>query len=194
MSASPGRAERGWTGFVYYHVVSRLLQPTTFGESEGGVTERVKALARVFKRAGLPTAVCSEMDAWQKTHVAWVSPMANGLYMAGGSGEALASRPDIARLTVRGIREGFTVLRALGVPVTPLKLRAIEWIPLPILVAVLRTWARTKHFDTIATRHTLAAFDEREMVSTDFQSLARSAAVARPALDTLHAGLANWTG
>jgi hypothetical protein len=32
------------------------------------------------------------------------------------------------------------------------------------------------------------------MVSTDFQSLARSAAVARPALDTLHAGLANWTG
>jgi len=180
-------------GVVYYHVVSRHLQPTTFGEPEGGVTERVKALARVFGQAGFPTAVCSDMNAWQKTHVAWVSPLANGLYMAGGSGRALAGRPDVVRLTVRAIREGFAVLRALGVRVTPGRLRAFERIPLPVLVAVLRTWACTRHFDTIATRHTLAAFDEMEMVSTDFQSLARSAALPTPALDTLHSGLANWT-
>ena len=181
-------------GVVYYHVVSRLLQPTTFGEPGGGVTERVNTLARVFKRAGFPTAVCSDMDAWQKTHVAWASAIANGLYMAGGSGDALASRPDVVRLTVLAIREGFAVLRALGIPVTPGKLKAFERIPLPLLVAVLRAWARTKHFDTIATRHTLAAFDEMEMVSTDFQSLARSTTASTPVLDTLHAGLANWTG
>jgi len=180
-------------GVVYYHVVSRLLQPTTFGEPEGDVTHRVEALAQVFKRAGFPTAVCSDMDAWQKTHVAWVSATANGLYVAGGSGDALASRPDVARLTVLAIREGFAVLRALGIPITPAKLRAFERIPLPVLVAVLRAWARTRHFDTIATRHTLAAFDEMEMVSTDFQSLARAVTTATPALDTLHAGLANWT-
>lgn len=106
----------------------------------------------------------------------------------------MASRPDVVRLTVLAIREGFAVLRALGVPVTPGKLKAFERIPLPILAAVLRAWARTKHFDTIATRHTLAAFDEMEMVSTDFQSLARSATASTPALDTLHASLANWTG
>ena len=181
-------------GVVRYHVVSRLLQPTTFGEPEGGVTERVKALARVFKRAGLPTAVCSDMDAWQKTHVAWVSALANGLYMAGGSGDALASRPDVVRLTVLAIREGFAVLRALGIPVMPGKLRAFGRTPMPILVAVLRAWARTKHFDTIATRHTLDALDEMEMLSTDFQSLARSVTASTPALDTLHAGLANRTG
>lgn len=156
------------------------------------MTERVRLIARVFRQAGFPTAVCPDMDAWQKTHVAWVTALANALYMAGGSGEAIARRPDLVRLTVRAIREGFSVLRALDVPVTPAKLRAFEWIPLPILVTVLRAWARTKHFDTIATRHTLAAFDEMEMVSTDFQSLARSTTVATSALDTLHAGLANW--
>jgi hypothetical protein len=96
-------------------------------------------------------------------------------------------------LTIRAIREGYAVLRALGVPVTPGKLKAFEWIPLPLLVAVLRLWARTRHFDTIATRHTLAAFDEMAMVSTDFQSLARSTAVSTPAMDRLHASLANWT-
>jgi 2-dehydropantoate 2-reductase len=181
-------------GVVYYHVVSPLLQPTTFGEPEGGTTERVKALAEVFKQAGVPTAVCPDMDAWQKTHVAWVSPLANGLYMAGGSGDELASRPDLVRLMVQAIREGFAVLRAMGVRVTPAKLKAFEWIPRPLLVAALRLWARTRHFDTIATRHTLAAFDEMEMVSTDFQSLARSTAVSTPALDRLHANLANWKG
>jgi 2-dehydropantoate 2-reductase len=181
-------------GVVYYHVVSPLLQPTTFGEPEGGITKRVKTLAQVFKRAGFPTAVSPAMDAWQKTHVAWVSPMANGLYMAGGSGEALANRPDVVRLMVQAIREGFSVLRALGVPVTPGKLQAFEFIPRPFLVAALRVWARTKHFDTIATRHTLAAFDEMAMVSRDFQSLARSTGIATVALDQLHANLENWQG
>jgi 2-dehydropantoate 2-reductase len=181
-------------GVVYYHVVSSLLQPTTFGEPEGGVTERVESLARVFREAGFPAAVCPDMAAWQKTHVAWVSPLANGLYMVGGSGDELAHRPDVVRLTVSAIREGFAVLRAMGVPVTPGKLKALERIPLPLLVGVLRLWARTKHFDTIATRHTLAAFDEMETVSNDFQSLARSTAASTPALDRLHAGLANWNG
>ena len=180
-------------GIVRYHVVSRLLQPTTLGEPDGGVTERVRELAGLFERAGFATAVCSDMAAWQKTHVAWVSAVANGLYAAGGSGAGMASRPDVVRLTVRAVREGFAVLRALGVPVTPGKLRAFEWIPLPMLVVVVRAWARTKHFDTIATRHTLAAFDEMEMLSTDFQSLARSVTVPTPALDTLHAGLASWS-
>jgi 2-dehydropantoate 2-reductase len=179
-------------GVVYYHVVSPLLQPTTFGDPEDGVTDRVTALAQVFKRAGFPVAVCADMDAWQKTHVAWVSALANALYMAGGTGAGMARRVDVTHLAVRAIREGFAVLRALGVPVTPGKLRAFDWVPLPILVAVLRVWARTKHFDTIATRHTLAAFDEMEAVSTDFQSLARSTTVSTPALDTLHAGLADW--
>jgi 2-dehydropantoate 2-reductase len=181
-------------GVVYYHVVSPLLQPTTFGEPNGGITERVRTLAQVFKQAGFPTAVSPAMDAWQKTHVAWVSPMANGLYMAGGSGDALAKRPDVVCLMIQAIREGFAVLRALDVPVTPGKLKAFEFIPLPFLVFVLRLWARTKHFDTIATRHTLAAFDEMEMVSNDFQSLARSTGVPTVALDELHANLVNWKG
>jgi len=179
-------------GIVYYHVVSPILQPTTFGEPDGGITKRVITLARVFKRAGFPTAVSPAMDAWQKTHVAWVSPMANGLYMSGGSGEALANRPDVVRLMIHAIREGFAVLRALGVSVMPGKLKAFEFIPLPLLAIVLRLWARSKHFDTIATRHTLAAFDEMELVSQDFQSLARLTTVSTPALDELHANLANW--
>ena len=181
-------------GVVYYHVVSPLLQPTTFGEPEGGVTERVTKLAQIFKQAGFPVAVSPSMEAWQKSHVAWVSPMANALYMVGGSGNLLANRTDIVRLMVQAIREGFAVLKALGVPVTPSKLTAFNWLPLPLLVSALQMWARTKHFDTVATRHTLAAFDEMELVSQDFQTLARASGLKTPALDRLHISLESWNG
>jgi 2-dehydropantoate 2-reductase len=181
-------------GVVRYHVVTPILQPTTFGEPEGGVTERVKKLAKEFKQAGFPTAVCPTMEAWQKTHGAWVGPMANSLYMVGGSGNALANRPDVIRLLIQGIRESYSVLRALGFPITPAKLKAFELIPTPILVSVLRMWARTKHFDTVATQHTLSGFDEMSVLSNDFQLLARSTNVPTPALDKLHASLADWKG
>lgn len=179
-------------GLFFYHIVSPLLQPTTFGKPAGEVTERVKRLAQIFRQAGFPVAVSPAMKAWQKSHVAWVSPVANALYMVGGNGSLLANRPDVVCLMVQAIREGFAVLMALGVPVTPSKLTAFNWLPLPLLVCVLRIWARTKHFDTVATRHTLAAFDEMELVSQDFQTLARTSGIETPVLDQLHTGLKNW--
>jgi 2-dehydropantoate 2-reductase len=48
---------------VYYHVVAPILQPTTFGEPEGGISDRVKELAKIFKLAGFPTAVCPAIEA-----------------------------------------------------------------------------------------------------------------------------------
>jgi 2-dehydropantoate 2-reductase len=181
-------------GVVRYHVVTPILQPTTFGEPERGITERVKRLANEFKRAGFPTAVCSDMESWQKSHSAWVGPMANSLYMVGGSGVALANRPAVILLLIQAIRESYSVLRALGFPITPAKLKAFELIPAPILVSILRMWARTKHFDTVATQHTLSGFDEMSVLSNDFQLLARSTNVPTPALDKLHASLADWKG
>ena len=41
-------------GVVYYHVVSPLLQPTTFGEPEGGVTERVEARCTDLQAGRIP--------------------------------------------------------------------------------------------------------------------------------------------
>jgi hypothetical protein len=80
--------------------------------------------------------------------------LANGLYMAGGSGEAFANRPDVVRLTIQAIRESYAVIRKLGFQITPAKLSAFEYLPISLLVFVLRTWARTKHFDTVTTQHT----------------------------------------
>ena len=52
------------------------------------------------------------------------------------AGEFFTPR-DVVRLMVQAVREGFAVLKALGVPVTPSKLTAFNWLPLPLLVSVV---------------------------------------------------------
>ena len=170
---------------VRYVLVSRFLQPTTFGELDGSSSERIKKIMRIFRDAGFPTALTSNMDAWQKSHAAWISPLANALYMVNCDNRALASSPRALRLTVRAVREGFSVLRALGISVTPTKLRVWEWIPESLLVRCLMLWAGTNHFSTVAVEHTAAATDEMRQIADEFQILAMSAAMVTPAINEL---------
>jgi 2-dehydropantoate 2-reductase len=175
---------------VHYTVVPRWLQPTTLGELDGETTPRLKRIAKTFRRAGFPVAISRNMDAWQKTHTALVLPMANAIYMAGGDNYRLANMPEVLQLLVRAVREGFQVLRQLGVAVTPPKLRAWEWIPAPILVWMLGCWANTEHFEAVVSRHANAARDEMKELGDEFEALAERAVVATPAMDRL-AGFVN---
>ncbi len=170
---------------VRFVVVSRLLQPTTFAELDGSRSARIQEISRVFRGAGFPTALTSNMDAWQKTHVAWISPLANALYRVNCDNHVLARSPDVVRLAVRAVREGFSVLRALGIPITPAKLRMWEWIPASLLVRSLMWWADTNHFRTVAVQHTAAAADEMHQIAQEFRALAVSATIATPAIDEL---------
>ena len=126
------------------------------------------------------------VDAWQKTHVAMVMPIANAIYMAGGDNYRLANMPDAARLMVRAMREGFQVLKALGVPITPSKLRIWEWLPESILAALMLRWANTKQFEITATHHAIAARDEMKQLADEFKGLARRTSVPTPAMDKLN--------
>ncbi|MGE5530083.1 MAG: ketopantoate reductase family protein [Patescibacteria group bacterium] len=168
-----------------YTVVSRLLQPTTLGELDGALTSRLKMLGRVFRDAGFPTAFTSDMNAWQKTHVAWVSPVANAIYMMHGDHRRLARTPHALHLIVQAVREGFTVLYKLGTPITPGKLRIWEWMPEPLLIRLLGLWAGTNHFRTVAVGHTMAASDEMRQLAEEFHALAESTSTLTPAMDEL---------
>ncbi len=173
-------------GIVTYHVVSPILQPTTLAEFDGSNTDRIKSIAKLFEKAGFPTTISRNMGAWQKTHVAWVSPVANAILAAGGDGKALSRRIDLLDLLVTAIHEGFAALQKLNVPVTPGKLKIITALPKGLARQAFRLWSGTRHFDIIATRHTLAAYSEMKLLSENFQSIAASANMPTPALDQLH--------
>lgn len=169
---------------VRYLVVSGRQQPTTFGELDGSNTPRLNQIAGVFKGAGFPVAISSQMDAWLKTHVAEVSPMANALFMAGGDHYRLARTRDAIVLMIRAIREGYSVLREIGIAITPSKHKLFQWIPEPLLVALMRRIFKSKKMaDLIGHAH--AARDEMVQIAKEFEALAKKAAIPTPAMDRL---------
>jgi 2-dehydropantoate 2-reductase len=170
---------------VRYLVVSGRQQPTTFGESDGSTTPRLEQIAGLFKSAGFPVAIISQMDAWLKTHAAEVSPMANALYMAGGDNYRLARTRDAIVLMIRAIREGYKVLQELNIPVTPARHKILRWIPEPVLVALMRRIFKSeKMADLIG--HANAARTEMAQIASEFDALARMASVPTPAIDLLN--------
>ena len=172
-------------GHVVRYMLTSRMQPTMMGEANGEVSDRLHTIGYIFNEAGFPVEFSHNMDAWQKCHVALVSPIADALYVAGGDSYRLSQMPETLRLMVRAMREGFRVLRALGVPIIPVKLRLWEWLPEPIIVAILKRWVRSRHFEIVAAHHANAARDEMQRLANEFQALAHQTSVETPAIDQL---------
>jgi 2-dehydropantoate 2-reductase len=182
----PGAAGRREGHVVTVKVTSSRQQPTTFGELDGRTTPRLRTIVETFKSAGFPVAISPNMDAWLKTHIAEVGPAASAIYMAGGDNYRLARTGDGLVLMVRAIREGYRVLRALGVPITPGNHKIFDWIPEPILVALMRRLLNTKTAEIEIAGHANAARDEFKQLADDFRALARTTSVPTPAMDRLY--------
>jgi len=172
---------------VRYIVVSGRNQATTFGELDGKTTPRLKKIAQAFKNAGFPVETSKNMDAWLKTHVAKVSPVANALYMAEGDNHQLAcSRYGMVHM-VKAMREGFQVLRTLDIPIVPSKLKIVEWLPESIVVFLMRLMVNSEEAEITMAAHANAARDEMKQLADEFRALARSTSVPTPAMDRLYA-------
>jgi 2-dehydropantoate 2-reductase len=138
-----------------------------------------------MESAGFAVRFSDSMDAWLKTHVAVVSPLANAVYMAGGDNYRLARTRDAVVLGIRAVREGFQVLRALSIRITPGALRILEWLPEPLLVAALRRCLPTRQVELAVARHANAARDEMQQLADEFRLLTEAAAIPTPAIDRL---------
>jgi len=185
MVGFPGVAGTRRGPFVEYVQPTLFLQRTTVGEPDGRVTARLRSVAHMFRHAGLPVSICRNMDAWQKTHAAIVVPLAAGLSAVDGIGADLTRDAEVVRLVIRALREGFAVLKQLEVPITPAHLRLLELVPTCSLERLLVDWACTPDFDLLVTSRVRAARKEMKWLADQFVVLARTTAIATPALDEL---------
>ena len=174
-------------GHVVRYVVAGERQPTMLGELDGARTARIEAIARALGEAGLPAEISPRIDAWLKTHVALISPVANGIYAAGGDNYRLARTPDGLLLVARAVVEGLRVLRALGVPITPPIYRVFSYVPEPLLVLFLRRVFDRERAELLMARHANAARDEMGQLAEEFRALARRSGLPTPAIDRLRA-------
>lgn len=176
------------------HIVSTVVlsaksQPTTIGELDGQVTPRLQAIAEVLRQAGFPVALEANMDAWLKTHVALVSPIAQAIYLAGGSNYRLARTPDGLILLYRAIREGFQVLRALGIPITPPHLQSLSDSPESEMIVNLQQMMAAPRAEITMAQHANAARDEAQQLADEFFILVSQSGITTPALLQLYAYL-----
>ena len=176
----PGAAgERAADGSVVATVLPSLIQKTTVGEIDGRASPRIRALAAALKEAGFPTAISSHMDAWLKSHVALVSPIADAFYAAGGDLKSLAVSRSRVTAMLHSVRRAFSALRVQDVPVTPAKLRGLELLPVWLLVGACQWALRTSFADLIVARHATVAREEMAALSEQLHEMvARSAGVS----------------
>jgi len=181
----------GAGGTIEGRVVKYLLIPqqkTTLGELGGERTQRLHELGQALQRAGFAVSVSSNMDAWLKTHVALVTAIAGALYAHGCDPSRLARSPDGVPRMVQGVREGFRVLEALGLPVLPFKLKVLfEWLPFAVPVAYWRRYLDSPTGEYALARHTRAAGDELKQLAGEFRVLRLAAGKPTAVLDELYA-------
>ena len=158
-----------------------------FGEVDGRITERTRDVACILESApGFRAEIRTDMDTWLKYHVALLFPtLAPALYAAGVDNYRLARTRDLVVLTVRAMREAFRVLQARGLPVTPAKLKVIEWLPEPLLVLLVQRLLANPLMETALVKHAEAARDEVQHLIEEFMALAHTTTVPTPTIDLL---------
>jgi 2-dehydropantoate 2-reductase len=158
-----------------------------FGEVDGRITDRTRWVASVLESApGFGAQIRSDMDTWLKYHVALLFPsLAPALRAAGVDNYRLARTRDLVVLALRAMREAFSVLRWMGLPVTPAKFRVLVWLPEPVLVLFLQRLLANPLMETALVKHAEAARDEVQHLIGEFMDLARSTPVPTPTIHHL---------
>jgi 2-dehydropantoate 2-reductase len=170
-------------GHVVHYMASQNM---TFGELDGGESVRLQRIADAFRAAGFGVEFNADMDAWKRYHMAFGAPMTNAMYMAGSCNYRLARNREALGTFIRGMREGFEVLKAHGFTIEPKKMRQLAALPDFALVLLFRVVMRMRIMDIGGARHARNAREEMAQLSRQLLSLAEQADVPTPTLRDLH--------
>lgn len=183
-----GERKNGVVSYFLGSGLMRAFQTTTFGEAAGEKSGRVTALIDIFRRAGIPSVFCSDMDAWQKTHAAMVTCIANALYGHGCDNKQLAASVKDVRNMVLGVKEGFKVLKKLGIQITPKKL-AFWHLPAGILTCAFEAFMKTQLAEITMVKHCAVARGEMASLQEEFDRLIQKSGLRTPHIDSLRKNL-----
>lgn len=171
--AFPGAGGKIENGVLYYKLTSAFVQPTTFGELSGERSKRIMELYDILKSGGFPVSICDNMDAWQKSHLAMVIPMANAIYFDGGNNYTTAKNKEAIHNMSLALKENFNFLKNSGIAVTPPKLNVFRLCPVWLLYSILKLMYNTKFCETLISNHALNAKHEMDLLNHDFAELVK---------------------
>lgn len=175
--AFPGAGGKIDKGVLYYKLTARFVQPTTIGELSGERSSRIIKLYEVLKSSSFPVSICNNMDAWQKSHLAMVIPMANAIYFDGGNNYTTAQNRQAIHNMSLSLKENFQFLKHAGIMITPPKLNIFRLCPVLLLNLMLKLMFNTKFSEILISNHAKNAKHEMNMLNNDFAELVKSKGV-----------------
>ena len=142
----------------------------------------------MFCHAGIPSVHCSDMDSWQKTHVAMVTCIANALYEYDCNNKRLSASYKSVKNMIIGIKEGFAVLRHLGTKTTPFKLNFFN-LPADLLAVFFKLFMYTQLAEITMAKHCVVAKQEMICLQEEFDILIKKSGMKAPHIDELRKNL-----
>ncbi len=138
------------------------------GELDGKKSDRLKNIEHVFTNSGIKVDISEDIDAWLKTHMAFISPLAMGSEAAKKQNKTLGTDIEIAKLALQGFRENVKALKELSIPILPKKFKLLTWIPLSIIRKKLVKLINSEFGRIALSGHANAAKYEMKRLSEDF--------------------------
>ncbi|HPL95091.1 MAG TPA: 2-dehydropantoate 2-reductase N-terminal domain-containing protein [Paludibacteraceae bacterium] len=160
-------------GIVSYFIgtgLAKIMQTTTFAEVDGSITERLQKLVKIFKKAKFDPTISSNMDAWQKTHIAFVVPIANALIRFNSNNKMLAKSRQTINEIILATREAFYALKQNGLSIEPQKLN-YYYMPKWLLCTFYQVLFLTKISEYSMAKHTIVAKQEIDIIEEQFLNL-----------------------
>jgi len=173
--AFTGAGGRIEDGVLYYQFAPKFVQATTCGELSGAKSERIIELMKIFNKSKIPYSFSKDMDSWQKSHLALVTPLANGFYFNGGdkfsTAKSTAKNKQAMRLISSELRRNFRALKKLGISITPGKMNVFRWLPLFVMEFVLKHLYNTQFAIDTMESHANNAREEMQQLNEGFLSI-----------------------
>jgi 2-dehydropantoate 2-reductase len=170
----PGAGGSIENGVLRYMLTPTIIQKTTIGEIDGNIPVSIIALQKIFKTAHIPTAISKNMDLWQKSHIALVTALANGIYFDGGDNYTTAENKEALTTISKLLKSNFGKMTAAGIKIEPFKLNIIRFCPVPIMNFVIRMIFKTKFAEVCIASHAKNAKEEMKLLDRDFREFLKN--------------------
>lgn len=164
--AYPFKAGGGRTGTIIKTVISGMpLSNTVIGERDGQVTEKVKNIHRLFKKANMNPKIIPNIIPYIRTHYVWASCLV-AAYMKAGSYDRFRSN-DFIKESYLAMREGWKICTEQGIDPRKVAPTKYYYLPFFLLIPLSRWVYNRKGMREMLEGHVKHARDEmRDMYFT----------------------------
>lgn len=173
IAAFPGAGGSFDNGILKAALTPQIIQPTTFAEIDGNISERVISLSKLFEKSKIPYQIVKDMHIWQLCHLAMVVPIADAYYKAQSPKRAWKEF-EIMHETAKQIKTNLKTIYGTGVSLSPRKMNIFRFSPVCFIKMGLILTFKSNFGNMFMYQHSINAPDEMRQLHTQFYQYIRN--------------------